>query len=379
MASPSRSLQNTWDTAWATAPPAACQTLHNLNNAVAWGEECVFEQDAGIAISFSVNTACMPWATSNAHPSASTFYSPATACPPSWSAVATHTSGDQWVTGETGLQCCPGGFAGDGRGGCRPGSSGSWPVVECSGADAEKNGLKTYSAAAWPVTARPTITALRLRYQASDMGRRSATSGGPSPTSSSGGNGTGGGGGLSTGAIAAIAVIIPLLVVIIALVVFFIWRRKKHGREAAALLASRSLADEKTGRLQASLESSQQPYHTTTDFNDDSSLGVAGRRGSAVVAVVRVSPQNETPEWNAELDASEAERHRLLSPASTAPVSAAPVSTTSIGNHSAAIELGGMARVPRKPIQPVELDSTAMVAEVGDAYIPYRTNAAPGR
>jgi hypothetical protein len=31
-----------------------------------------------------------------------------------------------------------------------------------------------------------------------------------------------------------------------------------------------------------------------------------------------------------------------------------------------------MARVPRKPIAPVEIDGTAVVAEVGDAYIPYR-------
>ena len=310
----------------------------------------------------------MPWVTSNIYPSSSAFYSPVTACPTSWTPVATHTTGvDQWVTGETALQCCPDGFVGDGGSGCRPGSSGSWPVVECGEADEDENELKTYSAAAWPSTAIASITALQLRYQASDIGSVSTTSGAPTSTGSNGEGGSGnGGGGLSTAAIAAIATVIPLVFIIGALAAFFLWRRRKHRKQAVALLASKSLLDEKAGRPPGSLEAVSK-----SDLKN-SATGIGG--GTTIAAVNKDSSPHETPEWNAELDASEAERQRLMSPTSTVPVSA-----TSTGDGSEAAELGGMARVRRKPIQPVELDSTPMTAEVGDAYIPYRAGGVEER
>jgi len=82
----------------------------------------------------------------------------------------------------------------------------------------------------------------------------------------------------------------------------------------------------------------------------------------AGAAAVHQSTSNvhETPEWNAEMDATEAERERLV---------------TSHYESGDAVELGGTLRVARKPIPPVEIDGVPVRAEVGDAYIPYRPGA----
>jgi hypothetical protein len=366
MTSTSRSLQHSWDTAWATAPPPSCQTLRNLNNAVAYGQTCVFAEEDGDPTPFNINTACLPWVTSGVYPSTSAFYSPATACPDSWTAVATQTSASNqkdWVDGETALQCCPDGMVGDGRVGCRPGSSGSWPVVECGEADAEENEQRTYLGASWPASATPSITALQLRYQPSDVGSANPTASETGRTSTSGTGGSGGGGkssnggaggGLSTGATAAIATVIPLAFIIGALAAFLLWRRKSRNRKTT-LLASEDLGDEKARR--ASGSSTQ---HPTSDPKAPSTAAAAYTTGTA----------HETPEWNIEMNATEAERQKLVNAYDQAPMSA---STTAGGSEAA--ELGGMARVSRKPIAPVEIDSTEVRAEIGDAYLPYRPGA----
>jgi len=357
MTSTSRHLQHSWNTAWATAPPPSCSTLRNLNGAVAWGETCVFAQEDDDPLPFSINTACMPWFTSNVYPSPSAFYSPATACPDSWTAVATQTaesgegSDDRWVDGEVGLQCCPEGFQSDGHTGCRPGGSGSWPVVECGEADAEENTLTTYDAARWPASATPSISALKLRYQASDAGGARPTGSGDS------GSGSGGKGddGLSTSAIAAIATVIPLVLIIAALAAFTLWRRSK--KRTAALLASTNLGQEKAGRRSGSTDGpAKHVYHSVPKHarDDGSSPG-----------------QHETPEWNVEMDALEAERPNLVG-ADSPPVGGGKAQSQ---GQAEAAELGGLARVPRKAIAPVEIDGRPVLAEVGDAYIAYRPGA----
>jgi hypothetical protein len=330
-----RSLQHSWNSAWATAPPTSCSTLRNLHNTIAYGRTCVFAEEDGDALPFDINTACLPWITPGISPA---FYSPATACPEAWTAVATQTFAPD---GEVELQCCPGGMEGDGPTGCRPGGRGSWPVVECGEADAEENEVSSYRGASWSVTATASITALQLRYQGSDVGGGSATA--SSTSASAEESGAGGGGGLSTGATAAIATVIPLLAIIGTLAAFLLWRRRTKSRKSA-LVALRGLADEKAGRPSAS------PTYASTP------KAVAGA-------------QHEIPEWNIEMDATEAEREKLVG-AYQSPQFQSPV-----GNENEAAELGGMARLARKPIAPVEIDSTEVRAEVGDAYLPYRPGA----
>jgi hypothetical protein len=254
-------------------------------------------------------------------------------------------------------------MVGDGRVGCRPGSSGSWPVVECGEADAEENEQRTYLGASWPASATPSITALQLRYQPSDVGSANPTASETGRTSTSGTGGSGGGGkssnggaggGLSTGATAAIATVIPLAFIIGALAAFLLWRRKSRNRKTT-LLASEDLGDEKARR--ASGSSTQ---HPTSDPKAPSTAAAAYTTGTA----------HETPEWNIEMNATEAERQKLVNAYDQAPMSA---STTAGGSEAA--ELGGMARVSRKPIAPVEIDSTEVRAEIGDAYLPYRPGA----
>jgi hypothetical protein len=346
-----RSNWQTWSPAYETAPPAACQTLRNLNNAVEWGKMCVFGKEDGDPVPFSINIACMPWVTPNVYPNTAAFYSPATACPTSWSAVSTATSGDQWTKGETGLTCCPSGFEGDGRGGCKVGNSGTYPVVQCGEADAEENNNQIYTAGQWPATATASIAALQLRYQASDIGSASATNS-PITTAGSGSpNNSNNNGGLSTAAKAAIGTVIPLVFLLGAFAFALLYRRRKQ-KKAAMALAAKNMADEKA------IPSSSSPYPTSFIPQPRSSTTKGAGLGYATAA----SNNHETPEWNVEMDATEAERQRLVAPHEYEPTSA----TTD------ASELGGLGRVPRKPIAPVEMEGSSVPVEVGDAYIPYR-------
>ncbi|KAF2848978.1 hypothetical protein T440DRAFT_469723 [Plenodomus tracheiphilus IPT5] len=383
MSTTSRSLQRAWNTAWTTAPPPSCATLRNSANTVAWGLSCVFAAEDSDPLPFSINTACMPWVTSNIYPSPSAFYSPATACPASWTAVATQTASsgsggelglEQWIGGETALLCCPNAFEGDGGRGCRPRGSGEFVVTECGEADAEENEVRTYAGGAWPVTATASVEALEVRWQASDTGRTASSS--VSETGAGGGGSGSSGGGLSTGATAVIATVIPLVFLVGALAAFLLWRRRKN-REINAGTDNFG-GEEKNGRDSGvdgvaahAYQSPPKSKSTHLAAMDPGSAGLAPPTAAAATAVAgpnttsRSQSQHETPEWNAELDASEAERQRLVSP-SVAPVSAA----TDASEQTS--ELGGLARVQRKPIAPVEIDSREIVAEVGDAYIPYR-------
>ena len=328
---------------------------------------------------FSINTACMPWVTSNIYPSPSAFYSPATACPASWTAVATQTdangegSDNRWIDGEIGLQCCPNGFQADGRDGCRPGGSGNFPVVECGEADAEENESRTYAGGSWPASATPSITALHLRYQPSDAGSVNPTASGTATgasASNSGGSQGGGnagannssGNGISTGAIAAIATVIPLVMILGALALFLLWRRRKKNKKAA--LASKHIGDEKD-------DDPTRPIDDNTNHSPSAYHAIPKGTTAAHYANPSQNP-HETPEWNVEMDATEAERQKL---ASTAPPYGSSTSGLSPVNGEGAAELAGLARVPSKPIAPVEIDGNAVIPEVGDAYIPYR----PGR
>jgi hypothetical protein len=320
----------------------------------------------------------MPWVTPNIYPNTAAFYSPATACPTSWSAVSTATSGDQWVNGETGLTCCPPGFEGDGRGGCKVGTA-TYPAVECGEADAEENNNRVYTSGRLPPRATASITALKLRYQASDIGSASPT-GSNSPTntgsgSSSPGGNSGGGGGLSTGAKAAIGTIIPLVFIIGAFAFALLYRRRKQKKAALARAAQN--ASEKDTRPSGSVtDTAYHPPHQQT-----TALSHADTKNASFVPVLAGAQRtggtgglNETPEWNVEMDATEAERQGLVAnqyePRGVVGHQYEP--SSAISHQTDASELAGVARMSRKPIAPVEMDGTGVRAEVGDAYIPYR-------
>lgn len=341
-----RSNLRTWSPSYETPPPAACQTLRNFRNTIEYGKTCVFAEEDHDPLPFDINTACMPWVTPNTSPPAAAFYSPATACPSSWSAVSTASSGADWVTGETALTCCPPGFEGDGRGGCRAGGSGTVTVVVCGEADAEENENRVYTAGSWPASVTAAVTPLQLRYRASDFSSSSASSTTTSGAGEGTGRSSGGGGGLSTGAKAAIGTIVPLVFLLGALAFVLLWRRRRRKRDSMALAAKNAAEKD----IQPSNPSHHTAYHLTNTDAKILPVGAAAHRTGSNV--------HETPEWNVEMDALESERQRLV---------ADPASATIKGT-----ELGGIQRMQRKPIPPVEIDGRQVVPEVGDAYIPYR-------
>jgi hypothetical protein len=148
-----------------------------------------------------------------------------------------------------------------------------------------------------------------------------------------------------------------------ALAFALLYRRRKQKNTALALAAKNASFEKTTPPVHAPLQSAyargakgaavagarvQRPHANTYTNNttDSTTTNLA-----------------ETPEWNIEMDATSSERHPLVPrPSDHTPPSAAPDAS----------ELGGMARVPRKQIAPVELDGSEVRAEVGDAYIPYR-------
>jgi hypothetical protein len=351
-----RPNQHAWVTAFQNQPPAACATLRALSNSVEYGVTCVFGEEDGDPLPNSINTACLPWATGSVPPP-SAFYSPATACPTSWTAISTRTSADganDWIDGETTLECCPPGFVGGAGGMCNPENSGTTPVVRCGEADAEENENVVYSAGNWPASVTAQVTALQLRYQPSDVGstaRVSATSSSTSTSTSTSGPGSEtGSNGLSTGAKAAIGTIIPLVFILGALAAFMLWRRRKHRNHAAAV--SKDMDD--GHETKQSYE--QVPQNTYLDSKGPPATMPATVPGTT----------HETPEWNAELDATEAERRRYMAVQGSLfpPASGTQAMTSSPGGASEASELGGMMRVGRKPVAPVELDSTPMTTEL---------------
>ncbi|USP76594.1 hypothetical protein yc1106_03868 [Curvularia clavata] len=351
MTTPSRTHHQTWSPTWATAPPSSCSTLRNLNGAISWGERCVFAQEDGDPLPFSIDTACMPWITSTAYPPASAFYSPATACPDAWTAVATQSgvaSREGWLEGETGLQCCPAGFEADGKTRCRLGGQGKWPVVECGEADAEENELRTYDAAAGSKGAKPTAAALMLRYRGGDVG--------PEASGTGSGREGGDGGGISTGAVAAVATVIPLAFVVAAIVAWIIWRRRR----------SRT-----SGHLALLTKSSEKGESASSSMDTVGHTGSKGTAAKYTMGSFSSQFPHETPEWNAEMDATDTERKQLV----TSRGARAAVGNEATGE---AAELGGVMRVPRKQIAPVEIDGVQIVPEIGDAYIPYRPGVEAG-
>lgn len=371
--SSARPNQQPWVTAFEAAPPTACATLRALGNTVEYGVQCVFGEEDGDVLPNSINTACLPWATARI-PSNTAFYSPATACPTSWSTVATRTAAEgalDWIDGETALECCPPGFVGGAGGLCSPGTNGTTPVVRCGEADAEENENFLYTAGQWPASATARVTALQLRYQASDTrGTASATGSVTSSTSNnaasgtnSAGQGSGSGGGLSTGAKAAIGTVIPLVLILGALAAFLLWRRRKQRKAAAAI--PKDIADGN--------ETKQCYEKVPQESFSHSSIGARGARGASVAAAsmsaaasIGQTGTHETPEWNAELDATEAERRKYLAvQGSLFPhAHGSSIDASSPSGASEASELGGMMRVSRKPIAPVELDSMPVTGEL---------------
>jgi hypothetical protein len=220
-------------------------------------------------------------------------------------------------------------------------------VVRCGEADAEENENRVYTAGQWPSSVTANVTPLQLRYRASDIGSASSSPGARE------GNGSGGGGGLSTGAKAAIGTIVPLVVIIGALAFLLLWRRRKQKKDAMAL-AKNNLAEEKDTR----------PSNSTYDAAYHQPVSDAKVMPASVAAHRAAPGAHETPEWNVEMDAMESERERLVQE---------PTSAT-----TDASELGGMQRMQRKPIPPVEIDGRPIVPEVGDAYIPYRPGGGEG-
>ncbi|KAF2625283.1 hypothetical protein BU25DRAFT_346255, partial [Macroventuria anomochaeta] len=342
-----RPNQHPWVIAYQNAPPPACATLRALANTVEYGLTCVFAEEDGDPLPDSINTACLPWATSSVPSSA--FYSPATACPTSWTAVATHTAAEgasDWIDGETALQCCPSGFVGGSGGMCNPGTSGSTPVLRCGEADAEENENLMYTAGSWPASVSARVTAVQLRYQQSDVGLGASATRTVTPSTSTRGSSPGDGsdgGGLSTGAKAAIGTVIPLILILGALAAFLLWRRRKHKKAAAAM--SKDFADgHETKRSYDKVP--QEAFSSLKGM--PAAVMVPAATVAPTAAAATQSGQHEMPEWNAELDATEAERRRYMA----------------VQGSFEASELGGIMRVNRKPITPVELDSTSVTTEL---------------
>ncbi|KAF9693527.1 hypothetical protein EKO04_008237 [Ascochyta lentis] len=369
MASTSRTNQHPWVTAYQNSPPPACATLRALLNTVEYGVQCVFAEEDGDPLPNSINTACLPWATSGV-PSSAAFYSPATACPTSWTAVATQTAADgatDWIDGETAIECCPPGFVGGTGGTCNPGNSGTTPVVRCGEADAEENDNLIYTAGAWPASVTARVTALQLRYQPTDVGLSASASGSgsgsasTSTNSSSSGSGRSSGGGLSTGAKAAIGTVIPLVFILGAFAAFLLWRRRKHRKAAAAL--SKDLGDgQETKQNYGDIMHS--PYNDSKSGPNAPHMASPG--SAALAAGGTQHHHHEIPEWNTELDATEAERRRYMAvQGSLFPGTAGGAGdAASPGGASEASELGGIMRMNRKPVAPVELDSTPRTMEL---------------
>lgn len=253
---------------------------------------------------------------------------------------------------------------------CNPAASATMSVVSCGEADADENENAVYTAGSWPASVSARVTALQLRYQPSDIGQTasasgSATGSGVSSTSTSGSGSGPGDDGLSVGAKAAIGTVIPLVFILGALAAFLLWRRRKH-RKAAATLAKSSMDG---GDKKHSFDEVFQ--HNATNAKGVPIAGVAGVAGvqaaaTATAAVPTNNDTSETPEWNAELDATEAERRRYMAVQGSLfpPVSATAAPASSPGGASEVSELGGMMRVNRKPVAPVELDSTPLTAEL---------------
>jgi hypothetical protein len=229
--------------------------------------------------------------------------------------------------------------------------------VQCGEADAEENKNLVYTAGQFPASVAPSITALQIRYQASDVGSASASVSSPSSTASGSSNTDSSGGGLSIGAKAAIGTIIPLVFIIGALAFGLLWRRRKQNKAAMASAA----ADEKDTRQSESIHGGaaaayHDSHHHQPQINSDTKLP------TGLSAAHRTT--HETPEWNAELDGTHAERQNLVAHHEYDPMLAG----------TDASELDGVGRVSRKPIAPVEIDGRSVRAEVGDAYIPYRVD-----
>ncbi|KAK7187355.1 hypothetical protein DPSP01_002483 [Paraphaeosphaeria sporulosa] len=349
MTSISRSLHLPWSTLWATPPPTSCSTLILASSTINYGATCAFpEEDAPSSIN-NLDTACLPWLASTT-PAPNAFYSPATACPPSWRAVATQTSGlTQGVAGETALSCCPNGFEDGGGGVCKPASTGSFAVVECGEADAEENESRTYTGGSWPTSATVDVPALRVRFRAQDKGETGTATGSGSGTSSSTNSNGGetGGRGLPTGVKAAIGAVVPLAFILLALAIFLLWRRRRHNKAVEqhekAFAEPKGYSDTKPGVTGS-------PVGTSQQHNVIGSTSATSRHPNAI----------ETPEWNTELEATEAQRQR------------AAVPTTSAA-HASVSELGGLARKPRKPVPAVELEGSPVPAEMDvSRYMAYQ-------
>lgn len=140
-----------------------------------------------------------------------------------------------------------------------------------------------------------------------------------------------------------------------------LWRRRKHKKAAAAL--SKDFADGHDTKR--SCEEVPHEGFANSDFGSNGTPA-ATMVPSAAAAGATQSGQHETPEWNAELDATEAERRRYVAVQGSLvpPASGSNGVASSPGGASEASELSGIMRVNRKPIAPVELDSTPVMTEL---------------
>jgi hypothetical protein len=247
---------------------------------------------------------------------------------------------------------------------CKPASTGTFAVVECGDADAEENESRTYAGASWPASATVSVPALQVRFRAEDSGDARTTGTATSSSKPSGSNKDGGdagsggsGGGLSAGVKAAIGTVIPLVFITLALAVFLLWRRRRHNKAVAQ--NEKAFAESGT--------------YSDTKPNDIGAAAGTSHRPSV----------KETPEWNTELEATEAQRQSAAAPvAAVAPVTAvSPVTAAApaAAAHISTSELGGLARKPRKPVPAIEMEGSAVPAEMDVsrymAYQPLRNQA----
>jgi hypothetical protein len=151
------------------------------------------------------------------------------------------------------------------------------------------------------------------------------------------------------------------------LAAFLLWWRRRHRKAAAAALSNNFADGHETKR---SYEKVPQEAFVNSNIGSKGAPGTAMALTAvatpAAAAATTQSARHETPEWNTELDATEVERRRYMAvQGSLFPGAAGEAADASSPRGASEVsELGGMMRVNRKPVTPVELDSMPVTTEL---------------
>ena len=224
-------LYNSWLSKYygTTAPNVSCYTAGRVYTSggsfAAWGMNCHTTPGQ-----YPANLNCYPWAALSPSAWELGFYSPATRCPTGWTAIHTSMGGNDFLPGESEIECCPYDY---GR------VNTSYTMCYQTYTDPADRTLTTCEAGASATTETITWTSvlpnvygrteifavpLQIRFRAADL--TPATSTATARTTQAAGSGSRGGG-LSPGAKIGIGVGVPLMVLFAAVVMFLFCFRKR--------------------------------------------------------------------------------------------------------------------------------------------------------